>query len=101
MKVFVTGAAGFIASNLVDRLLADGHNVIGYDNFSTGPRDFLKPGCQSPRFELSPAGRAQFTCIQRSNGGRGFWWFIWPPMPTCVSARSIREGPGAEHDRYQ
>jgi UDP-glucose 4-epimerase len=52
MRVFVTGAAGFIASNLVDRLLADGHNVIGYDNFSTGREHFLKPGCQSPRFEL-------------------------------------------------
>jgi len=52
MKVFVTGAAGFIASNLVDRLLADGHNVIGYDNFSTGREHFLNPACQSPRFEL-------------------------------------------------
>jgi UDP-glucose 4-epimerase len=52
MRVFVTGAAGFIASNLVDRLLADGHNVIGYDNFSTGREHFLKGGCQSSRFEL-------------------------------------------------
>ena len=35
MKAFVTGAAGFIGSNLVDRLLAQGHVVTGYDNFST------------------------------------------------------------------
>ena len=35
MKVFVTGAAGFIGSNLVHRLLADGHRVTAYDNFST------------------------------------------------------------------
>ncbi len=41
MKTFVTGAAGFIGSNVVDRLLADGHEVVGYDNFSTGQERFL------------------------------------------------------------
>lgn len=41
-KFFVTGCAGFIGSNLVDRLLADGHEVVGYDNFSTGQRRFLE-----------------------------------------------------------
>jgi UDP-glucose 4-epimerase len=52
MKVFVTGAAGFIASNLVDRLLADGHEVAGYDNFSTGRELFLEGALRSPRFSL-------------------------------------------------
>ena len=41
MKAFVTGAAGFIGSNLVDRLLAGGHDVTGFDNLSTGFRRFL------------------------------------------------------------
>jgi UDP-glucose 4-epimerase len=36
MRILVTGAAGFIGSNLVDRLLADGHVVVGVDNLSRG-----------------------------------------------------------------
>jgi UDP-glucose 4-epimerase len=36
MRALVTGAAGFIGSSLVDRLLADGHQVVGIDNLSTG-----------------------------------------------------------------
>src|SRR5438552_9254366 len=52
MKAFVTGAAGFIGSNLVDRLLADGHQVTGFDNFSAGYRQFLQSACQSPQFRL-------------------------------------------------
>lgn len=38
MKVLVTGAAGFIGSHLVDRLVRDGHDVVGFDNFSNGFR---------------------------------------------------------------
>jgi len=48
----VTGAAGFIGSNLVDRLLADGHDVVGFDNFSTGQRRFLDSSSTHPRFQL-------------------------------------------------
>ncbi len=42
MKAFITGAAGFIGSNLSDRLLSDGHEVVGYDDFSTGQERFLE-----------------------------------------------------------
>lgn len=36
MKIFLTGGAGFIGSHIADRLIADGHEVTIYDNFSTG-----------------------------------------------------------------
>lgn len=52
MKAVVTGAAGFIGSTLVDRLLADGHTVVGYDNFSTGQQTFLEQASRSPDFRL-------------------------------------------------
>ena len=50
--IFITGAAGFIGSNLVDRLLAGGKQVVGWDNFSTGQREFLKSATVNPRFKL-------------------------------------------------
>jgi UDP-glucose 4-epimerase len=52
MRAFVTGGAGFIGSSLVDRLLADGHGVVAYDNFSTGQREFLSQAIHNPRFTL-------------------------------------------------
>lgn len=52
MRYFVTGCAGFIGSSLTDRLLADGHEVVGYDNFSTGLPAFLTEAEKSPNFTL-------------------------------------------------
>jgi UDP-glucose 4-epimerase len=40
-RAFITGGAGFIGSNVADRLLADGVEVVVYDNFSTGRREFV------------------------------------------------------------
>lgn len=52
MRYFITGAAGFIGSSLTDRLLQEGHEVVGFDNFSTGLHEFLVEAKKSPRFTL-------------------------------------------------
>jgi UDP-glucose 4-epimerase len=50
LRVFVTGAAGFIGSHMVDRLLSAGHTVVGFDNMSTGQRRFLVGALAHPQF---------------------------------------------------
>lgn len=55
MRTLVTGAAGFIGSTLVDRLLADGHSVIGIDNLSSGSVANLDSAKQQSGFELVTA----------------------------------------------
>jgi UDP-glucose 4-epimerase len=55
MKAFVTGGAGFIGSNLVDRLLSAGHEVTAYDNLSTGQPQFLEGARAKERFQFVQA----------------------------------------------
>ena len=52
MTYFITGAAGFIGSNLVDRLLANGETVVGYDNLTTGKMQFLEAAAANPHFRF-------------------------------------------------
>ncbi|MEU8250492.1 NAD-dependent epimerase/dehydratase family protein [Nonomuraea sp. NPDC048916] len=52
MRVLVTGGAGFIGSNLVDRLLAEGHEVVAVDDLSSGDRDNLAQASTHDRFRL-------------------------------------------------
>lgn len=51
MRVLVTGAAGFIGSHLVDRLIDDGHDVLGVDNLSTGTPENIAHLSSDSRFE--------------------------------------------------
>jgi len=48
----VTGGAGFLGSHLIDRLLAEGEEVLCVDNFSTGSKDNIRHLLAHPRFEL-------------------------------------------------
>jgi len=52
MRVLVTGAAGFLGSHLTDRLLSEGHTVIGIDNLSTGNLDNIAHLAAEPRFRF-------------------------------------------------
>jgi dTDP-glucose 4,6-dehydratase len=52
MRVLVTGAAGFLGSHLTDRLLGEGHSVIGVDNLSTGDLKNIGHLSREPRFHF-------------------------------------------------
>jgi dTDP-glucose 4,6-dehydratase len=52
MRVLVTGAAGFLGSHLTDRLLSEGHTVLGVDNLSTGAAENVAHLASEPRFRF-------------------------------------------------
>lgn len=52
MRILITGGAGFIGSHLIDRLMADGHDVICLDNFYTGHKRNVLRWLDSSNFEL-------------------------------------------------
>ena len=52
MKILVTGGAGFIGTNLIKRLLADGHEVTSIDNYSTGLKENHIDGCKYLQYDI-------------------------------------------------
>ena len=72
MRVFITGVAGFIGSNLADRLLSAGHEVVGYDNFSTGQERFLEEAQAKQEFRLIRGDLLDFPALERAMGGADF-----------------------------
>jgi UDP-glucose 4-epimerase len=69
MNVFITGGAGFIGSNLADRLLQMGHRVTVYDNFATGQQKFLGKASQFPEFTLIKGDTLSLETLTRAMQG--------------------------------
>ena len=86
MKFLVTGAAGFIGSNLADRLLALGHQVVGYDNFSTGRKAFLESAVASPHYQLIHADLLDREALSRAMAGVDFVFHL-------AANADVRYGP--------
>jgi len=72
MHYFITGCAGFIGSNLTDRLLAAGHTVTGYDNFSTGREEFIAPALLAPGFGLVRGDTLDLPSLTQAMRGADF-----------------------------
>ena len=53
MRMLVTGGAGFVGTNLIKRLLEDGHKVVSVDNYSTGKEENHQDGCRYYKNDLS------------------------------------------------
>jgi UDP-glucose 4-epimerase len=68
-QVFITGAAGFIGSNLVDRLLANGKMVVGWDNFSTGQKQFLDGALKNSNFKLIEGDNLNLPALTNAMAG--------------------------------
>jgi dTDP-glucose 4,6-dehydratase len=60
MRVLITGAAGFLGSHLCDRLIKEGHDVIGMDNFVTGNVENISHLAGNPHFEFIKHDVANF-----------------------------------------
>jgi len=70
--VFITGVAGFIGSNLADRLLADGVSVTGWDNLSTGQERFLDGAKKHPKFRLIRGDNLDLAALTAAMKGADF-----------------------------
>lgn len=68
-KIFITGAAGFIGSTLADRLLAEGRQVVGWDNFSTGQTRFVANAEKNPRFQMVTGDNLDLDQLTRAMKG--------------------------------
>jgi nucleoside-diphosphate-sugar epimerase len=87
MKCLVTGAAGFIGSHLTEQLLADGHQVTGLDDLSTGRLENLRGVAAHPAFRLSRGSVLDAALVDELTRGCG-WVFH---LAAAVGAFVIRD----------
>src|SRR5271169_2912851 len=71
-RAFVTGAAGFIGSNLVDRLLKSDLEVVGWDNYSTGQKVFLAGAFKEPKFRFVQGDNLDHSALTEAMEGCDF-----------------------------
>jgi dTDP-glucose 4,6-dehydratase len=64
MRVLITGGAGFLGSHLTDRFLADGHQVVGLDNFITGHPDNIAHLASEQRYEFIQHNISTYTYVK-------------------------------------
>lgn len=76
MRIVVTGGAGFIGSNLVDYLLARGHDVVSFDNFSTGRQQFLAQARKSSAFTSIEGDTTDPDALVRAFTGADFVYHL-------------------------
>ena len=69
MRVLITGAAGFLGSHLTDRFLADGHSVVGLDNFITGNPENIAHLMGNERFEFVRHNISTYTYVSGTLDG--------------------------------
>lgn len=67
----VTGAAGFVGSSMVDRLLAEGYSVVGLDNHVTGQRQFLSQARENDAFRLVEGDLLDGEILKKAMDGCG------------------------------
>ena len=52
MKILVTGGAGFVGTNLIKKLLKEGHDVSSIDNYNTGLKSNHQEGCEYLEYDI-------------------------------------------------
>ncbi|MGB5278614.1 MAG: NAD-dependent epimerase/dehydratase family protein [Gammaproteobacteria bacterium] len=95
MKALVTGGAGFIGSHIVDRLLADGHDAIVLDNFSTGHRENL---ADDARLSIVEGDIRDFNTVNRCM--QGVDWVFHKAAVASVP-KTVNDPVGSSAVNYQ
>lgn len=69
MRIMITGVAGFIGSNVAESLLAQGHEVVGFDNLSQGLHENMAAFAQHPAFTFHEADIREAAAVEAAAAG--------------------------------